>query len=193
MRRFALLSYLLLACDGTNTPLEASDMIGVPPWHMWGNQLAINLVATGAPADVISSQLVNINYGRPETWTWLMWYQIVACSNPGAVGLIQVRFNLTVGVGRTKVTLPDFLLFINGPPLPGGGTIYATTTLDDQNRVVSDIVGQDIILNVNSIITGGVAPGTTLDLNVGAMFAPKSHVRPEWWEGQFRGEENNGR
>ncbi len=169
-------------------------MPGISPWHMWGNQLAIRLTATGVPADIVSSQLVNINYGRPETWSWLMWYQVVACSNAGGPGLFQVRFNLTTGIGRTKVTLPDFVLFINGPPLPGGGTVYTTTTLDDQNRLVSDIVGQDIILNVNSILTGGAVLGTTVDLNVGAMFAPKAHIRPEWFTevAEFRGDENTG-
>ena len=163
----------------------------LPPWHMWGNQLDVHLVSTGAPADLVSSQLVNINYGRPETWSWLLWYQIVRSTAAGQVGVMQVRFNVTLGIGRTKVTIPDFVLFIEGPPLPGaGGFVYTTTTPDDQARIVTDLPSQDIIVNVNSIITGGAAPGLEIDLIVGAMFAPKSHVRPEWWEGQFRGGED---
>lgn len=165
----------------------------IPPWHMWGNQLAINLVATGAPADVVSSQLVNINYGRPDTWTWLFWGQVISDTGAGNPGVLQVRFNLTVGVGRTKLTMADFVTFVIGPPLPTPGQpFWTTSTPDSSARVLMDIPAQDIILNVNSIITGGAAPGTAIALNVGAMFAPKSHIRPEWYEGKFRGEEDDG-
>lgn len=173
---------------------------GPPPWHMWGNELPVDLVATGAPFDIISPQIVNINYGRPETWSWIMWARVINDSGVGLPGVVQVRFNLTVGVGRTKLTMEDFVMFIFSPTLPNLGTSWTTSTTDDtplaagaNARVVGDFPAEDIILNANCIITGGAAPGTTVGLQVGAMFAPKSHVRPEWYEGRFPGGEDNGR
>ena len=163
---------------------------------MWGNELPVDLIATGAPFDIISPQLVNINYGRPETWSWIMWVRIISDSGIGNPGVVQVRFNLTIGVGRTKLTMNDFVTFIFTPILPTLGDHYTTTTLDDTpdaDRVLSDFPAQDIILNANCIITGGAAPGTTVSLQVGAMFAPKSHIRPEWYEGRFPGGEDEGR
>ena len=172
----------------------------IPPWHMWGNELPVDLVATGAPFDIISPQLVNINYGRPETWSWIMWARVISSSGFGNPGVVQIRFNLTAGVGRVKLTMDDFVTFIFSPTLPNVGTSWTTSTTDDTPliapavaRPVNDIPAQDIILNVNCIITGGAAPGTTVGLQVGAMFAPKSHVRPEWYEGRFPGGEDNGR
>lgn len=169
---------------------------GIPPWHMWGNELPVDLVATGAPFDIISPQIVNINYGRPETWSWIMWARIVADNAIGNPGVVQVRFNLTVGIGRTKLTMDDFVTFIFTPILPTVGLHYTTTTLDetpDADRVLADFPAQDIILNANCIITGGAAPGSAVSLYVGAMFAPKSHIRPEWYEGRFPGGEDNGK
>lgn len=172
--------------------MPAQDF-GMPPWHMWGNQLHITVTATGVPADVDSSQLINIDYGRPETWSWIMWYQVIADTGGGNPGVLQVRFNLTTGIGRTKFTIPDFVFFINGPPLPTPTMSYTTSTVDREGRNLVDIVGQNIILNVTTVLTGGAAPGTQVDLLVGAMFAPKSHIRPEWFEGRFRGGENEGK
>ena len=166
---------------------------GSPPWHMWGNEVPVDLVATGVPADVISTQLVNINYGRPDTWSWILWVRIDSDSGAGNPGVLQVRFNLTAGVGRTKLTMDNFATFIWGPPLPNPTMTWTTTTTDPQARLLSDLPAQDIILNAKSIITGGAAPGTAIGLRIGAMFAPKSHVRPEWYEGRFPGGEDEGR
>lgn len=174
---------------------------GPPPWHMWGNELPVTLVATGAPFDIVSPQLVNINYGRPETWSWIMWARVVSNSAGGAVpGVVQVRFNLTAGVGRTKLTMDDFVTFIYSPLLPALGTSWTTSTTDDTPlavgataRIVQDFPAQDIILNANCIITGGAPPGTIVELQIGAMFSPKSHIRPEWYEGRFPGGEDNGK
>lgn len=183
---------LALGCGDGDTA-ESEDPMPSPPWHLWGNQLPVRLVSTGAPATVDTQTLVTIAYGRPETWTWLFWYQIIADSGAGNPGVLQLRFNLTTGVGRTKFTRSDFVLMINGPPLPVPTQSYTTSTIDGEGRTVTDLVGQDIVLNVNSVLTGGAAPGTTIDLVVGAIFAPKTHVRPDWLVGHFDGDELGGK
>lgn len=164
-----------------------------PPWHMWGNHLDISLVASGAPFDINSQQLINVNYARPETWSWLFWCQVVDSPSAGAPGVVQARFNLTTGIGRARVTIPDFVMFIYTPILPNANLRYTTSVTDTESQVLADIPSQDIILNVSAIITGGAAPGSRVDLVVGAMFAPKSHIRPEWYEGRFPGGEDAGK
>ncbi len=156
---------------------------GSPPWHMWGNQLEVNLVATAAPFDIESTQLVNINYGRPETWSWLFWAQVVADSGIGNPGVVQVRFNLTTGVGRTRLTLADFVTFIWTPTLPNLGLSYTTSTTDDTPgpaaaQILSDIPAEDIVLNVSSIITGGAAPGRRGSSCSPAAWAPAASPPP---------------
>lgn len=195
MRRFALLSTLLLACACDGAPKE-DDMqapMQSPPWHMWGNQLAISMAATGGFSDVQSSQLVSIAYGRPETWSWLFWTDIVRSNNAGAPGSVAVLYHLTAGVGRTKVTMRTFVQFVFGAPLPIAGIQQRRTqTIGAVDSILSDFPAQDIVLNVQALLIGA-APGDEVDINVGALFSPKSHIRPEWWEGEFRGEEDRGR
>lgn len=193
MKRLALLVACACGACGDRTDLEEYDMAKAPPWHLWGNQISVRLVATGVPAVVDSQTLVTISYGRPETWTWLFWYQVVANSAVGGPGVLQVRFNLNTGIGRTKFQRSDFVLFINGPPLPAPTQSYTTSTVDPEGRTVTDLCGQDIVLNVNSVLTGGAAPGTTIDLIVGAIFAPKTHTRPDWYIGDFAGDELGGK
>lgn len=200
MMRWIFLCGCLLACGNRTEPEDSMPPNSIAPWHMWGNQLPVDLVATGAPFDIISPQLVNINYGRPETWSWIMWATVVSDNAIGAPGVVQVRFNLTVGIGRTKLTMDDFVTFIFSPTLPNLGTSWTTSTTDNTPlaagataRIVEDLPAQDIILNANCIITGGAAPGSAVSLYIGAMFSPKSHIRPEWYEGRFPGGEDNGR
>lgn len=185
---------LLLALGCGDGEADEKERMPSPPWHLWGNQISVRLVATGVPAIVDTQTLVTIDYGRPETWTWLFWYQIVSNSAPGGPGILQIRFNLTSGIGRTKFNKTDFVLFINGPPLPAGNpTSYTTSTIDPEGRTVTDLCGQDIVLNVNSVLTGGAAPGTTIDLIVGAIFAPKTHTRPDWYVDNFAEGELNAK
>lgn len=183
----------LLGC-GDGEPDEKENMAS-PPWHMWGNQLQVDLVATGAPFDISSPQLVNVSYGRPDTWKFTLWQIITASSNPGGVGVVQARFNLTVGIGRTKLTINDFVTFIDLTLPLVNSLSYTTTALDKQAtpREVTEIGAQDIILNCNAIITGGAAPGTTVSMIVGAMFTPVTHVRPDWAVGDFAEGELGGK
>jgi len=168
---------------------------GIPPWHLWGNQLTIDMTSTGTAFDLVSSQLAKVSYGRPETWSFLFWVQVLSNNNPSVGGVLQARFNLVVGTGRTAITLPDFVIFLYSPLLPIGGQNprYTMSATDTESNLVTDFPAEDIQLNVNSIITGGAPVGTHIVLNVGAAFAPKSHIRPEWYEGKFRGGEDEGK
>ena len=162
-----------------------------PPWHLWGNQKPLHLVMTAGFSSRQSLQLLNVTYKRPDTWSWLFWYEVVRCDTPNDPGSIALLYNLTLGIGTTKVTLGTFVQFVL-TPLPGPHLGYRTTTTASGDSFVGDLPAQDIVLEVTSIITGA-APGTSCDINVGAIVAPKSHIRPDWFEGHFDGEETGGK
>lgn len=172
----------------------ASMPSSLPPWHLWGNNINVELVATATPFTLAQNQLAKVSYGRPESWNFFMWCKVLQGAASGLLpGVIQARFNLTIGVGRTSFTIDDFLVMIFTPTLPTTGQrIWKTSTVDPDSVVVSDFVAQDIQLNTNCIITGGAAPGSRIVIEVGAMFAPKTHNRPEWFRREFSGGEDNG-
>jgi hypothetical protein len=170
-------------------------MANLPPWHLWGGTIAVHLVASAAPFELIQPQVCRIAYGRPDTWTFLFWTKVMNSPNAGggAAGVVQVRWNLTIGIGRSSITINDFVLFLLSPLLPTVGTqLYTTTATDSENRILSDFPAQDVQLNANCIITGGAAPGSIVDLEIGAFLAPKNHVRPEWFRREFAGNEDHG-
>lgn len=105
---------------------------GQPPWHLWGGEETI----TSAPSQLglapkVAGQLVNIEYGRPESWRWVFVTTLLDMPSPAAgIGgvdfiSVQVNYNVTIGVGRSQVRMPgfDFHRFVAyapfGPPSPG--------------------------------------------------------------------------
>jgi len=169
-------------------------MANLPPWHLWGGTLNVNLIASGAPFDIIQPQVCRIAYGRPDTWTFLLWTKVMNSPNAPNPGVVQVRWNLTLGIGRSAISINDFVIFLLSPLLPTPGTrLFTTTTADTESRILTDFPAQDIQLNANCIITGGAAPGSVVDLEIGAFFAPKTHNRPEWFRREYSGEEDHGK
>jgi hypothetical protein len=170
---------------------------------MWGNSqsLLIDVLPDTTASTVVNSQLIRIAYARPETWHFLFGVSIDECSGTvGNPGVFQARFNLTIGIGRSQITVPNFRLFLTQTLPSSGQQWWSTTGLEtlpqftpDENEVIHEIVGQDIQLNVDAILAGEVAAGTRLRCTVSAFFSPKTHVRPEWFKGgTFNGEENAG-
>lgn len=171
-----------------------------PPWHMWGNQETVTLPQiTGNTTAPLKQQLLRVSYKRPETWQWLFSATLLA--GPQAIagfanGLV-VTFDLTVGIGRTAITIPGFELFQFGwvgPLLAPVQTQIWSTQSRAPNRqfftptpavpvdsIVNQIVAEDIQLGVS---VGAAANGGSIGdftVLVAAMFAPKTHVRPDWY------------
>lgn len=174
------------------------------PWLLWGGSQQIELVmGSSAGFELNTQQLAKISYKRPESWKWLFTLEVieVETSDVTRTGVVQVRYNLTTGIGRTSITLKDFELFIYTPTLPlPGQHMWSTSVLTpprDSSMVapfpqnyVSEIVAQDLQLNVNALLTGRAAVGTRVVLRVSAFFSPISHVRPEWFKEEFPGNED---
>lgn len=180
-------------------PIDMSSKT-IPPWYLWGGTKTVELIkpAVGTPA-VVTQQLAKFSYGRPESWNFLFVVQVLESPTPGGVGIVQIRYNLTTGIGRTQSTIDDFELYIFDTLPFVGNTLYSSsvkgplrTSTDTAPNMITDFVGQDMQLNARAVLTGPAAPGSRVKLNISAYFAPITHIRPEWFDGNFRGGEDGG-
>ena len=198
---------------------------GLPPWHMWGNSQVLTTRQTaggGVASTPDTQQLVRVAYKRPETWHWAFQSRLIAMPTPGLPGTfatLEVHFDLIMGIGRSSATFPDFEVhtwsFQNPavPPTAAGapGNILRSTTarglrgyavnsagtITETESLISEIVGDDIQVQARLILTTS-GNGFTGSAEVSAFFAPKNHVRPDWFrdgpeELQYGGSEVEGR
>lgn len=181
-------------------------MSRLPPWHMWGNSQTAIVDKSLAISIIQTTQILRVAYGRPETWDFLFRATIIDCNDPTDAGELDVNWNLTVGVGRSHVTLPQFERYVfqwtgMSPSLPVGMMKYSgqveTPVRDDSLTtpnpgVMTDIVAQDIQLQADLLFTGGATPIKQITVQLDAFFTPKVHIRPEWFKSEFPGEEDHG-
>lgn len=180
---------------------------GLPPWHMWGNTLTTTVVATAAaPFAKFDTQLLRINYGRPETWRFLFQVQIIDGNTAGGGGDLIVDFVVTCGVGRTSFTIqpaPRFQ-FTWAAAVPINSQIFSSTidgpvkdaAFPNRPNVLDTLSAQDIQVTVGGIFTpNSIDQPTppTVTFNASALFTPNVHVRPEWHDGKYPGGETQGR
>lgn len=180
---------------------------------MWGGSTTIQALSGGVVnTPVASGQCARVNFGRPDTWSFLFYAQIGSGSGPGGSpvtpnGLLTVHVDLIVGVGRSLVQLPSFVTFV----FQWGGGFNANaqgkykwtaaargSILDDQastpdQLVIEHFPAEDIQASAR-VIMGTVTNGDTAAVTVTTLFAPRSHTRPEWFEiePRFPGSENMG-
>ncbi len=179
--------------------------MGTAPWLMWASTQNIsfaNLVAPVSQPLSSGAQISRIDYGRPDTWSFFFTAQLIdvqKIGNPG--GVLDLYFNLTLGLGRTSVNLPQFEHFQWDTTADAGKLIYSSEVTapkrlitDARDNIVTEFAAQSI--NVNALATLAISGVGTISLAtvaVNAYFAPRTHVRPEWFkDGTFRGDENGG-
>ncbi len=181
---------------------------GQAPWHMWGTTQIGSLTGVALVSSSFRTpQLVRINYGRPETWNFLLWVQLISASADVPVA-VNFDFIVTTGLGRTSVTIDPFVR-VNFPLVETtSANINATKPFrvttqvqmpeviasDTEPNVIRYFPGQDIQVSARVESTGSINAGNVLRFQVGAWLAPKTHIRPEWFqdENQFRGSEQGG-
>lgn len=134
---------------------------------------------------------------------------------------VNVQFDLTTGIGRSQIIIPAFELYRfawgragSAQNAPIGSMKWSSQSLgmrrldpafpatpvsdpDDWDadgrslsNPVTEIVGQDIQLRC--IVTAASLTSVTAKVEVSAQFAPRTHVRPEWWLDTFPGGEAGG-
>jgi hypothetical protein len=174
-----------------------------PPWLMWGNSQVIdydaNILGAGEGGVIVQSpgQVARIDYGRPETWRFLLSAKLLNVGTFSEINSIDVFFDLNIGVGRSQVWLTDFEHYTFPNPLVNNEMIWSTSVVGPL-RTPAD----DPTLNVVQLLTAETiqvaARARFLDFNatdhvqveVTAMFTPNTHIRPEWSNGDFPGGEH---
>lgn len=195
----------------------------VPPWHLWGNSQTARLEGGGflATQFTSTSQILKVSYRRPETFHWLFFAKLIKV-DPIPSGIqqagIQIDFDVIVGIGRSNIIIPSFERYFwrwndtfaggNLPAAPDFNKRYSSTVqaplrvfditvpAGQQPNVISELVAEDIQVQVRATDVGNYV--YTLDYEVGAQFAPKNHLRPDWFldapaEQVFAGSETEGR
>jgi hypothetical protein len=171
------------------------------PWQMWGSDKGFDLT----PGNQQTAQVSRIDYGRPETWSFTMALKVTSGSAPAPVnGTVDCAFDLFVGSGRSTIQIRNFMNFqVNILDLSNaavGPLLWGTETISPQrvfppsgNTFPCDsIVAQSINAEARVLFTC-VDPLATVQLVASCFFAPRTHVRPEWFKGgEFKGGENNG-
>lgn len=182
-----------------------------PPWHMWGTtQVGLMTGVALVSSDVQLPQFVRVDYKRPETWTFLFWVQLQGATADVPVA-VNFDFNVILGVGRSSAIIEPFKRVqfpiaettaanINAVHPFRFGTRVEVPLLDPADTVanlVEYFPAQDITIAGRATSTGSIGAGNELRFEMGAFVAPRSHVRPDWFEGdpsvQFLGAETGGK
>lgn len=209
-----------------------------PPWHLWGTSVLHEQAATILPAPNVligTQQMVNVRYGRPETWHWFFAAEIIqAAAVPGAgdTAGVSVRFVVNLGLGRANFAVErrasagvdgigafEQFGWLWGVPLSGSQSapvnqqIYSTQAVGPNRNQstaglaapianpISQVVAETITVEARVTYNRSALAGAdTLRLQIAAFFAPKTHIRPDWYLGenhdeteQFPGGEVPGR
>lgn len=187
---------------------------------MWGTSAHLNADGT-ATQQSITRQLGRINYKRPDTWSFLIGARLTGGAvnaSPGNL-LVIILVDLIVGLGRSNLDTHQnpaqaiqqrfaFARFQFNVPVgtaPGqqlNNVKYTTEVLappleDDfpaVRQTIDTIPAQDIQV-VASLDKIAAAGGQDVNARVDAYFAPRTHLRPDWFTvsaGQFLGDETGG-
>jgi hypothetical protein len=171
-----------------------------PPWLTWGNTQVQTVTGIPLAASIGPYvQLVNLRYGRPETWRFFLAAKLLATGDslPPVVG-VTVEYQVTIGNGFTSFTADFFqvLEFAAGAQL---GDVRMCTSTEQEAAKLSDtapnvlelIPAQDIYVAARIVTEGSINAGNTLTMAMTAMVAPNVHVRPGWFLDIFPGAEEN--
>ena len=179
----------------------------LPPWHLWGNterQVIIPAGGGAVPLIATTVQLIKVSYKRPESWRWVFSAKLL--EGPATTGVgqhvsVTVHWDLTIGVGRAAIQLPDFDVFSfawdDGQAFPRDRQIWAMQTNSPGRTFVapatSTVPGlldsfsaQDVQLSARVIVQelGLPAPGNfqPVTVELSAQVSPSTHVRPDWYQ-----------
>jgi hypothetical protein len=176
-----------------------------PPWLTWGNNKVVSV--TGLPLVDSSSdyvQLVNVRYGRPESWRFFLAAQILGNQDDVPHIVPTVEFQLTIGTGFTTFTANFFqtLQFEDGANSVGDVRMCTTVQQHQPNlffippatqapNLIEVIPAQDLYIAARVVTEGSIGAGNVVTMGMTAMVTPNVHVRPGWHLDIFAGGEEN--
>lgn len=84
--------------------------LGATPWHLWGQVVQNNYPAAGGVGATIIApqQVANVNYNRPETWSFLMGFGIQSAPGSAFGGDAILQMDMLIGLGRSNIKIDGF-------------------------------------------------------------------------------------
>lgn len=179
--------------------MTVSAAVAVSPWRTWGNTANLELFGNAVDTAGAPQQLVNVQYDRPDTWSWFFACRMQGNAQnffnlPGANPTVQ--WDVTFGVGRSNIRIPSFhtmtfsaatlntlnpqLIAVGNQSTGSNGINPGTdpSPLGDTVRVdIRDIPAESIQITASVFV-----PTLTgfIDVEFTAYAAPRSHFRREW-------------
>jgi hypothetical protein len=181
--------------------------MGYPPWHMWGNAQTIQITSVGPSTPVIpvtTQQLLQVMYARPESWRFFCAARLLTVVPAAGVGgLIDMQFEIQMGMGRSTIIIPNFVNFQwdpNTDVTQQRWTDQAVGSIrfngDTQPLPIVDVFTAQ---NIQALArtTYVQLPGPfTATIEIAMQVAPATHIRPEWYaqdpHKRFRAGEQGG-
>lgn len=177
-----------------------TTMQGTEPWLLWGNTQVLTARSSGGSQASLAaqSQLCKVSYKRPDTWHWFFAAKLLdgpALPLVGQNAQLTVSFDLTIGVGRSNLTIPAFeqyqFRWSGIAPFPVGQMKYSTAVFgpnridqpgvgETRDNFIDQVTSQDIQIGCRVLHTSTIT-GSVCTVEVDAHFAPKHHLRPEWF------------
>lgn len=178
----------------------------ISPWHMWGSSqtLVAEQAVAGETAEAQPQQLSHIQYARPDTWRFffaatLMRFQPAVPGELLSGDLnIAAGFDVTLGVGRSQIIIPNFRVFTftniiflspvprrlyaSNAPAPtdmAGGPLTITFGVP-----ITDLCAESIQVVARMTLSVGASPPLArarVSVDMTSFLAPKTHIRPEWF------------
>lgn len=170
---------------------------------MWGNSLTVEVPWSVAILNVVTSQILRVNYKRPESFNFHFAATLASIPEPVNPGQIRVSWDLIIGLGRSHTQIAAFEQYIftfPGPVNPTGQMKYSTQVVTPPRidgtatsaSIIDHLIAEDITLNAR-IDFGGLGPYVVpAQVKLDAFIAPINHVRPDWFVDDFTGEELGG-
>jgi hypothetical protein len=180
----------------------------IDPWRMWGSTQTIELPGSATPISQTSGQIANIDSHYPTSWGFFLACQLQYDGTVLPSNSVFVDFILTFGVGRSTVILDPFVRFdfsiLNNDFVsrtsrfctqvqayaPSEFHFNGVPTASNQtaNNIIDAIPASNIQLNARLTPTGPLPVGSLTSVQCSGFFAPKTHVRPDWFNGKFASE-----
>ena len=184
---------------------------------MWGtlSRVTVPLPSSSAGQFRQSVQLAKVSYKRPETWDFL--FGAIILEAPDSIAAtpvnIQIDFDLIVGVGRSSLKLAanqggtgegfvrlGWLYTTVGSAIVGQTkwtTAAFSPVLDETAAVpvsarLDYIVAQDLQCSARVSTVAASATLVPTVVEVHSYFAPRCHVRPDWFSEEYPGGEKGG-
>jgi hypothetical protein len=189
------------------------------PWLFWGSDQTLAFRSVGLSMNPIvpsvSPQIARIDFGRPETWTFFIGAKLESLTPFPPAGVtynIEINFIATIGLARTSraLNLGPLTFAVSGDVAPSvsptvGLMAWATQTrspvripadpaVPGHFALLDSFPAQSIncVATARPIATPAPEPFSGV-LTVTALFAPRTHVRPEWFkDGRFTAGEDYG-